>query len=43
VKTRLKTPYEIVTGDEGAILRHLSDADALVSMGFDSAMAAAAP
>jgi phosphoglycerate dehydrogenase-like enzyme len=43
VKTRLKTPCDIVTGDEGAILRHLSDADVLVSMGFDSAMAAAAP
>jgi phosphoglycerate dehydrogenase-like enzyme len=43
VKTRLKTPCEIVTGDEAAILHQLSDAEVLVSMGFDGAMAVAAP
>src|SRR6516165_1918587 len=43
VKQRLKNPCEIVIGDEAAILQQLSDADVLVSMGFDGAMAAAAP
>ena len=43
VKQRLKNPCEIVTGDEAAILQQLFDADVLVSMGFDGAMAAAAP
>src|SRR5262245_21134613 len=43
VKKRLKHPCEIVTGDEAAILQQLSNAEVLVSMGFDDAMAAAAP
>ena len=43
VKERLKVPCEIVPGHEAAILQQLSDADVLVSMGFDGAMAAAAP
>jgi phosphoglycerate dehydrogenase-like enzyme len=43
VRTRLRTPCEIVTGDEAAILKQLSDADVLVSMGFDAALAAAGP
>ncbi|MBS0242952.1 MAG: hypothetical protein JSS20_12305 [Proteobacteria bacterium] len=43
VKTRLKVPCEIVTGDEVGVLPQLRDADVLVSMGFTSAMAAAGP
>ena len=43
VKKQLKYPCEIVTGDEAAILQQLSNAEVLVSMGFDGAMAAAAP
>jgi hypothetical protein len=43
VRTRLKVPCEIVTGDEAGVLTLLSDADVLVSMGFNGAMAAASP
>jgi phosphoglycerate dehydrogenase-like enzyme len=43
VRTRLKVPCEIVTGDETGVLTLLSDADVLVSMGFNGAMAAASP
>jgi phosphoglycerate dehydrogenase-like enzyme len=41
VRERLKVPCEIVTGDEAAILHELPNADVLVSMGFDKAMASA--
>jgi phosphoglycerate dehydrogenase-like enzyme len=43
VRSRLKVPCEIVTGDEAAILPQLADADVLVSMGFTKEMAAASP
>jgi phosphoglycerate dehydrogenase-like enzyme len=43
VRERLKAPCEIVTGDEIAILDELGDADVLVSMRFDNAMACAGP
>ena len=43
VRKRLKLPCEIVAGDEIAILQQLHDAEVLVSMGFDRAMAAAGP
>ena len=41
VRERLEVPCEIVTGDEAAILHELPNADVLVSLGFDSAMASA--
>jgi phosphoglycerate dehydrogenase-like enzyme len=43
VRERLKVPCEIVTGDEVAIFQQLRDAEVLVSMGFDRAMASAGP
>jgi phosphoglycerate dehydrogenase-like enzyme len=43
VRKQLKPCCEIVTGDEIAILQELRDAEVLVSMGFDAAMASAAP
>ena len=43
VRSRLKVPCEIVTGDETAILRQLADADVLVTMTYDRAMATAGP
>lgn len=43
VRERLSVPCEIVTGDETGVLPHMGDADVLVSMGFDHAMAAAGP
>jgi phosphoglycerate dehydrogenase-like enzyme len=41
VRERLKVPCEIVTGEEAAILGELPNADVLVSMAFDNAMASA--
>src|SRR5262249_58528001 len=43
VRSRLQVPCEIVTGDEAAILRQLADADVLVTMAYDRAMATAGP
>src|SRR5262249_4418880 len=43
VRSRLKVPCEIVTGDEAAILRQLADADVLVTMTYGRAMATAGP
>jgi phosphoglycerate dehydrogenase-like enzyme len=43
VQARLSIPSAVVAGDETEILKHLPDADVLVSMGFTAAMAAAAP
>src|SRR5690242_8182686 len=43
VQARLSLPSAVVAGDETGILRHLGDADVLVSMGFTAAMAEAAP
>jgi phosphoglycerate dehydrogenase-like enzyme len=43
VRKQLRSSCEIVTGDEVAILQELRDAEVLVSMGFDAAMASAAP
>jgi hypothetical protein len=43
VKAELALPYEIVVGDEGAIVTQLADVDVLASTGFTGAMAAAAP
>jgi phosphoglycerate dehydrogenase-like enzyme len=43
VRSRLKVHCEIVTGDEATILRQLADADVLVTMGYDRAMATAGP
>ncbi len=43
VQARLSIPSAVVAGDETAILKHLPDADVLVSMGFTSAMTEAAP
>jgi hypothetical protein len=43
VKAQLALPCEIVVGDESAIVAQLADVDVLVSMGFTTAMAAAAP
>lgn len=42
VRTKLSIPCEIVSDDEAGILSQLSDADVLVSMGFNGAMAEAA-
>ena len=43
VRERLSIPCELVADDESGILRHLPDADVLVSMGFSAGMAEAAP
>jgi len=43
VRKQLEAPCEIVTGDEVGILQQLRDAQILVSMGFDAAMASAGP
>jgi phosphoglycerate dehydrogenase-like enzyme len=43
VRTRLAIPCDLVADDEGGILKHLPDTDVLVSMGFSSGMAEAAP
>ncbi len=43
VRARLAIPSAVVAGDETGILEQLGDADVLVSMGFTSAMAEAAP
>jgi phosphoglycerate dehydrogenase-like enzyme len=43
VRSRLKLPCEIVTGEEDAILQQLADADVLVTMTYDRAMATAGP
>ena len=43
VQARLSIPSAVVAGDESEILKHLGDADVLVSMGFTAAMAEAAP
>lgn len=42
VQARLSIPSAVVAGDETEVLRHLPDADVLVSMGFTAAMAEAA-
>jgi phosphoglycerate dehydrogenase-like enzyme len=42
VRTRLAVPCDLVADDESSVLRHLGDADVLVSMGFSAGMAAAA-
>ncbi|MBX3499362.1 MAG: hypothetical protein KF889_07960 [Alphaproteobacteria bacterium] len=39
VQARLSIPSAVVAGDETGILKHLPDADVLVSMGFTAAMA----
>src|SRR5262245_50458056 len=43
VRSQLKVPCEIVTRDEATILRQLADADVLVTMAYDRAMATAGP
>src|SRR5262245_38993769 len=43
VRKRLEAACDIVTGDEVAVLQELGEAEVLVSMGFDAAMAAAGP
>lgn len=43
VQARLSIASAVVAGDETGILKHLPDADVLVSMGFTRAMAEAAP
>jgi phosphoglycerate dehydrogenase-like enzyme len=43
VRTRLAIPCDLVAADESRILEHLWDTDVLVSMGFSSGMAEAAP
>jgi len=43
VQARLSIPSAVAAGDEAEILKHLRDADVLVSMGFTRAMAEAAP
>ena len=43
VRKQLEASCEIVTGDELGILQQLPDAEVLVSMGFDAAMASAGP
>lgn len=43
VQARLSIPSAVVAGDESEILKHLGEADVLVSMGFTRAMAEAAP
>jgi phosphoglycerate dehydrogenase-like enzyme len=43
VRSRLAMPCEVVAADEQEIVAHLPDTDILVSMGFTSAMAGAAP
>ena len=43
VRARLTQPADIVIDDEAAIVAQLATCDVLVSMGFDKAMAAAAP
>ena len=43
VQARLSIPSAVIAADESEILKHLGDADVLVSMGFTAAMAEAAP
>jgi phosphoglycerate dehydrogenase-like enzyme len=43
VRGRLKMPCEIVTGDDANTLRQLADADVLMTMAYDRAMATAGP
>jgi phosphoglycerate dehydrogenase-like enzyme len=43
VRNQLKTPCDIIVGDEDGILSRLADIDVLVSMAFSREMAAAAP
>src|SRR3954464_6449264 len=43
VRSRFSVPCVVVAGDEAGILPQLTGADVLVSMGFTSAMAKAAP
>lgn len=43
VRARLAVPCEVIVGDEAGIVPRLADVEVLVSMGFSTAMAEAAP
>src|SRR4029077_3939420 len=43
VRARLALPCDVVVDDEAGIVARLSDVDVLVSMGFSTVMARAAP